>query len=635
MGRIINETAVTSLVSADVLLVDNPTLGTRKIAHSDLSAQYEQVSRKGVASGYAELDSTGKVPAAQLRSAFTIEEVADAAARNALTVLTAEIGVRQVRLADTGVIYVPNAAGSGAGIWVQYNSQGYASTAAQGNVELATDTEARDVQNASALLVPPVSAMQAAMAALRNALSAAQGLWFDGATGSNTAGTLRAAPGANPWSVSLSFLVPTAAADMVLFFLGSARTWGTENAVAILVRSDGALSFEYFGTSGNIARKIYAGFVTEYAGKWVHMTWTRSSTTIALYLQGKAATVAADNAGTPPALSGAFDGTLYTRGGVTSGGYFTGLIGPGYFYNYALSAAQAAARYEAQAAARVDYPDAPAGVATNTSAFVDNVWSAGMDTLTGASSTGFATTRAASGGDDSVISQPAFTVKKGDIIRCIFTLVNAGDLPQLYLGDSVTGAAKSALSATTATTQTIDLVATADGTVCIAFYTSNTQAADYTVSGFTAAPLGAMLALHGNAPGNGLVWNDKSSGGGAHEVLPASGVTWAQPSNAVNQIRGITNSNGNQALLGASALILGNSQLVRARARSRSGTPTITIGTASGGSQIVSSVALSTTWKDLTIALTGGIVSSTDDIWIGSNSTDVVETCITHEPLGF
>jgi hypothetical protein len=150
----------------------------------------------------------------------------------------------------------------------------------------------------------------------------------------------------------------------------------------------------------------------------------------------------------------------------------------------------------------------------------------------------------------------------------------------------------------------------------------------------TATAIGLLLAPEANAPGNGLVWNDQS-GNGAHIVLPSTGVSWALPSNGANRIRGTTNTNGNQALLGATTLIPANAQITRVRARSRSGTPSITIGTASGGSQIVSSVALSTTWKDLTIALTGGIVSTADDIWIGSNSTDVVETDITWEPLNF
>jgi len=134
-------------------------------------------------------------------------------------------------------------------------------------------------------------------------------------------------------------------------------------------------------------------------------------------------------------------------------------------------------------------------------------------------------------------------------------------------------------------------------------------------------------------PGNGLTWGDRS-GNGAHILLPASGVDWLLPSAAVNKLRGTTSTSGNQQLLGGPTLNA-NTQITRVRARSRSGTPSITLGTASGGSQIVASVALSTTWKDLTIALTGGIISTASSVWVGSSTADVVEIDLTHEPLGY
>ena len=146
--------------------------------------------------------------------------------------------------------------------------------------------------------------------------------------------------------------------------------------------------------------------------------------------------------------------------------------------------------------------------------------------------------------------------------------------------------------------------------------------------------IGLLLAPDAAQAGGGYVWNDQS-GNLAQIVLPSSGVQWNLPSVAGQRIRGTTSTNGNQQLLGASVLLPAECQITHVRARARSGTPTITIGTASGGAQIVASVALSTTWLNCTIALTGGIVSSADDIWVGSNSTDVVETDIAFQPLDF
>ena len=167
---------------------------------------------------------------------------------------------------------------------------------------------------------------------------------------------------------------------------------------------------------------------------------------------------------------------------------------------------------------------------------------------------------------------------------------------------------------------------------------ANTVGVEFTATGVgtgtgTALVIGLLVAPDPAQPGNGLTWGDRS-GNGAHILLPTSGVDWLLPSAAVNKLRGTTSTSGNQQLLGGTTLNA-NTQITRVRARSRSGTPSITLGTASGGSQIVASVALSTTWKDLTIALTGGIISTASSVWVGSSTADVVEIDLTHEPLGY
>lgn len=113
-------------------------------------------------------------------------------------------------------------------------------------------------------------------------------------------------------------------------------------------------------------------------------------------------------------------------------------------------------------------------------------------------------------------------------------------------------------------------------------------------------------------------------------VSSTDGVTTI-PLNRSAIIRGMTNTNGNQLLLGATSA-KANMQWLRVRARSRSGTPSITIGNAPGDASYVASVALSTTWKILTIALSGGIYTAgNSNIYIGSNSTDAVEVEIIGE----
>lgn len=142
MPRFTDLSAVTTLAASDVLAKDNPTTGSKKIAYSDLLTQL----------------------ATELTSNFTIEEVADAAARNALTVTTGQIAKRLVRLADTGVIYAPSAAGTGAGIWIQWSNTALGTTAGAGILELATDAETQTGTDTARAITP------ASLAAWRAAL---------------------------------------------------------------------------------------------------------------------------------------------------------------------------------------------------------------------------------------------------------------------------------------------------------------------------------------------------------------------------------------------------------------------------------------------------------------------------------
>ena len=87
-----------------------------------------------------------------------------------------------------------------------------------------------------------------------------------------------------------------------------------------------------------------------------------------------------------------------------------------------------------------------------------------------------------------------------------------------------------------------------------------------------------------------------------------------------------------QQLTGATSLPA-NCQLVRIRARSLAGTPSITLGSSSGGSQYVASVALTAAWKLLTIALTDGMVTANSAVWLTASAANVVEVQIAYETL--
>lgn len=156
--------------------------------------------------------------------------------------------------------------------------------------------------------------------------------------------------------------------------------------------------------------------------------------------------------------------------------------------------------------------------------------------------------------------------------------------------------------------------------------------AEYTIANFSAVRLGYTTRLRTDTAAGFTAVNDAQSAtnDSTDFVFSTTGVT-TSPNNRSVVIRGTTNTNGNQQLLGAT-VVKANMHWLRVRARSRSGTPTITIGDSSGGSQYVASVGLTTAWKNLTIALANPIYTAgNSNIWIGSNSTDVVEVEIIGE----
>lgn len=579
MGRIINETDSSTIADADYLLKDNATSGTTKWSGANLKAQLEIVARKGVASGYCALDSDSLVPAANLRPAFTIEEVADATARDALTITSGEVGKRLVRLTDTGVIYLANATGSGSSKWTVFNSMATATTAGQGVVELATATEARDVQGASASLVPSVSAMQAAIAALRNGLAPRQGLVFDGTAGATVANI--PAFGTGDYTV-VAWAKPAAIGTQQYITLGGAGSAGFR------INADGTIASVPYG-SGAVATS--SGVLV--ANKHTMLVSVRSSGTATLYRD-----TVADGSGADATnyASGITDVGSLAGGSAFWNGFLRVLI-----YNRALSAAEVLALYESGAPAAADYPAAIAGTNLSTATFDATLWGSSFSAFTGASATGFHAERAAAGGDDNVATA-AFAVKKGDVIRCVFDLTNSADLPSIYLGETTSGAAMSAVTATTAgTAQIFDLTATAAGTVRVAFYTGNALAANYTVANFTAKPLGLLCATESNGSGVGPQVRDVS-GNAAHINLPgdgvSGGVTHALPGGSHGDFGETRTASG--YALGRDAVVIPEGYRI-ARIWC-TGDGTFSIGNAAAGTEVVNAFTATGTVQPATLA---------------------------------
>jgi len=129
-----------------------------------------------------------------------------------------------------------------------------------------------------------------------------------------------------------------------------------------------------------------------------------------------------------------------------------------------------------------------------------------------------------------------------------------------------------------------------------------------------------------------LVWTDMS-GNGAQILLPTSGVSWNVPSASNYPLRGSTNTNGNQQLLGGTTALAG-AHIHTAAIRALTGTPTVKLGITAGGNEIANAVTLAAnTWTEVTVKTGGNIFQSAGSIWVNSTTTDTIQLCFIVQPL--
>jgi hypothetical protein len=108
-------------------------------------------------------------------------------------------------------------------------------------------------------------------------------------------------------------------------------------------------------------------------------------------------------------------------------------------------------------------------------------------------------------------------------------------------------------------------------------------------------------------------------------LLSTSGVT-TSPNGRTQIIRASTNTNGNQQLFGASVIDTSRNWRIRSWHVVTTGTPTISLGSASGGAQYVSALALSASiLTDITLLARYALSAN---LWCASNSTATVNHVI-------
>ena len=448
--------------------------------------------------------------------------------------------------------------------------------------------------------------VQAGGAPLRNALASMQALYFDGIGRVDMKGLPAFGTGDFTLHVAVNRSSISDSSSRTIF----GQNNGTNKTLMYAYNAQLILSAD--GTNDLNSQTTYF----DSAGKWVIITYTRTGTTGQWYKNGL------------PIGSSFTDSTNYTAPinafGAGGGGGTAALVYQGYMsrpliFNRALSAAEVLALYESSDAATTDYAVGGPLQTFTLSPSGTGGWTGSITTTTASGS---------STGSHGYLNYNGV----GGFWKALHRVRVSLNVTAISGGTAIFNQSVGNVnigSFSTTGVKTFEFTVTADST---AFYIFAPNGISLTYDSLTVTPLGLLCAPESDARGNGFIWNDES-GDSAHLFLATSDVAWKKPSKHGNRVRTTSSTNGNQQL-GGQVVISANAQIMRVRARAQTNTPTITLGTASGGAQVVASIALSTSWKDLTIALTGGMVgASNTSLWVGSNSTDVIEWDVNWEPL--
>lgn len=481
---------------------------------------------------------------------------------------------------------------------------------------------------------------------LTNARSSRGGLAFDGTPASRAvAAMIGQIIGLDAFSVSFVVTIPADGATVgynIARVSGAASGSSTGSSLRIMTDAFAGLAFEFRNAAfdGYIAATVP---ISAYAGKRVHIVFTRSGGTAVIYLNGISVAFAQTTGGTATTFAQSIDSSFLTLGDWLTNGKPVQSIYTASFYNLALSATDVQEVYELGGAVPERFKFSAAKYISDFSAGLDG-WTDnnGGQTLTTGNVDGVAgvddTLRISyAGGAGAMQSQRTATP---------FALGKMYRVTTDYYADAAAGPTFLYFGAfNDAFTNQVPLVSGAWQTGVRFTYAFPFATGRGHVSGgglaagksiyfknMTVVQLGAVCHFDGDDLNAGYQWQDRSSNN-LHAIRTTTGNAPTLPTVGAFSVRGVSDGTTTTQQLGGGTLLPPNCQLLRIRARAQSGTPFVTLGNVGGGSQYVASVQLSTAWKDLTIALSGGIVTTASPLWFTASTANVVEVHLSAESL--
>lgn len=469
----------------------------------------------------------------------------------------------------------------------------------------ATKAEADAGTDTTKYVAP--DALAYALAAKRNALAPRGGLAFDGSAALlyNTLGSPGNIGASDPFSLHLTVEVPltSPSSTKVIFWSSVDSTNPTGVASSnfmVAFYSGGYLGVSWRDPSnrGSAARDwSFASFVSTYGGKRVQLTITRTSSSVAtMYVNG----VALSPTTTTDTLFSSYASNISGYSGISCGiGYLASTVYSASLYNLALAQSDITEIYES------------GGAVPERFKFGSQV------------SYAYASSISFNGSGQTALSTlPPQARKPG--AKALITGTASASAGTSYVTYNGGGGEQGAIIANGAFS--LIIATTSNFLGQIVMYNAAVNIASLRV-----VALGAVVHYDADADCIGYQLHDQGTNK-LHALLITTSPTWTKQA-TMGYVKVLSDGTTSAQTLGGGTILPANCQIIRVRARSISGTPSITLGTSSGGSQIVASVALSTTWKDLTIALTGGINTAANSLYMTASTGNVVEVQIAYEQL--
>lgn len=511
--------------------------------------------------------------------------------------------------------------------------------------------------------------IQALNAAARLSLSPRGGIALDGTTGAKATVALGAAGaiGSDPASLVMTMNAPNASGPGLAIISSSATGYaGTSLALLII----GTSLVIQLGPDANYNRATIANFVTNFGGKITQLAFVRNASgNPDIYINGVLQIASFTTNGTPPTWQASLSATYLTIGTGYGGAEMKSPIYSVSLYNLALSAADVQEIYELGGAVpeRFKFGSQASLYSSNFSAGVDGWGTDSSRSVTGnidqdadgaglppsndwlkAAVTASAPLLYTYRTGLSLARRSAFRIRATVVKNATVAMTHAYALSEVGVTAGATtiadkrqivaafSGAQAVLDGVVLVLNVVNGLAPVIGT-CNSAGIPNGEATGSAIylKDVIIQQVGAVVHLPLD-DGSGLQLRDASTNQ-LHALMTTSGVSHLLTDTFQKRVQGSTNTNGNQQLLGQNVIPthLSAVQIIRIRARAASGTPTVTVGNASGGSQYVTSVGLTTSWKELTIVAAAGLIAFTGSsaIWIGSNSTDIIYWDIVWEPM--